>query len=123
MEALDPLAVMHVTCGPALDGLDVLRVDHEHRAATCLEQRKEGDPRDPSGFHGDRGDRTRDQPGRQGFESGRVGGKAAYWVGIVTGGDGYIMGCGPDVDARGVEGGGGQLRREGRLGAGLCLLA
>jgi len=62
-EALEPLAVLHVTCGPALDVLDLLWVDQEHLEATGLKQLKEGDPIDPSGFHRDRGDSTRASQG------------------------------------------------------------
>ena len=123
MAALAPLAVLHVTCGPALDVLAVLRVDHEPREATGLAPRKEGEPRDPRGCHGDRGERPRDHPGRQGVESGRVGGKAAHRLGIITGRDRHILGFGPDVNARGVEVGSSPRRRERGLGVGVFLLA
>src|SRR6266545_6049900 len=46
VEALNPLAVMHVTFGPALDLLDLLRIDQEDLEATRLEQLKERDPID-----------------------------------------------------------------------------
>ena len=47
MQALDPLAVMHVAFGSALDFLDLLRVDQEHLEAPRLQQLKEGNPIDP----------------------------------------------------------------------------
>ena len=122
-EALDPLAVMPVTCGPALAVLAVLRVAQAHLAATCLKQLTEGDPRDPSGFHGDRGARPRDQPSRQGFAVGRGGGTAAHRLGSITGGDRHIMGFGPDIDAGGMAVGGRPWRRPCGLGTGLFLLA
>jgi hypothetical protein len=52
MEALDPLAVMHIAFGPPPNFLDLLRIDQEHLEATRLEQFKKRDPIDPGGFHG-----------------------------------------------------------------------
>ena len=123
MQALDPLAVMHVACGPTFDLLDLLRVDQEHLEATRLQQLKERDPIDPRRFHGDGGDRALGQPSRQGVEVGRRGRKATHRLGIIAGGDRHIRGFGPNVDARRVEVGSRPLRRECRLGAGLFLLA
>jgi hypothetical protein len=47
VEALDPLAVMHIAFRPALDFLDLLRIDQEDLEATRLEQLKERNPIDP----------------------------------------------------------------------------
>ena len=86
MEALDPLAVMPIACGPTPHGLDLLRIDQAYLDATRLAQRTERDPRDPGGCHGDGRDLALRHPVCQGCEVSRVGGKAAHRWGIITGG-------------------------------------
>ena len=123
MEALDPLAVMPIACGPTPHGLDLLRIDQAYLDATRLAQRTEREPRDPGGCHGDGRDLALRQPVCQGCEVSRVGGKAAHRLGIITGGDGHIMGFSPDIEAGGVEVGGRHLRWKGGRGTSLVLLA
>src|SRR5262249_37505056 len=79
--------------------------------------REEGNPKAPRRSQGDRGDLTGAKPVGQGCKGGGGGGKAAPGGGIVAGGARHRMRFGPDVDARGVEVGGSELRGEGRLGA------
>jgi len=110
MEALDPWAVMHVTFGPALDLLHVLRIDEEDREATRLQERKERDPIDPGRCEGDCRDRTRDQPGGESFQVGGKGAEAAHRLGIITGRDRHKVGFGPDINASGMQVGSCQLR-------------
>ena len=123
VQPLDPLGVEHVGLGSSTAVGQLARLDQVDLEATRLEQLKERNPIDPRGFHGYRGDVALGQPVRQGSEVGSIGGKAAYRLGIVTGGHCHIMGFGPDVDTRGVEVGGGQLWWECGLGAALFRLA
>ena len=102
---------MHVTFGPALDLLDLLRIDQEDLEATRLEQRKERDPRDPGRFEGDCRDRTRDSPGGDSFQVGGKGTETAHRLRVITGRDCHKVGFSPDVDACGMQVGGRELRR------------
>ena len=68
-------------------------------------------PIDPGRFEGDCRDRTRDQPGGEGFQVGGTGAEAAHRLGVITGRDRHKVGFGPDVDARSMQVGGRELRR------------
>jgi hypothetical protein len=110
VETLDPLAIMDVACGAALDLLYLLRIDEEDLEATRLQEFKEWDPIDASGFLRDGRDATRGEPVRQGFQVGRVGAETAHRLGVITGRDRDKMGFGPDVNARSMQVSGRELR-------------
>ncbi len=112
MEALDPLAVLHVTCGSALALLHVRRIDEEDREATRLQERKEREPRDSGRCEGDGGAPTGGQPGGAGVQVGGIGAKTAHRLRVITGWNRHKVGCGPDINASGMPVGSCQLRWE-----------
>jgi hypothetical protein len=116
VEALEPLAIVHVTLGSAPDLLDLLRIDEKHLEATGLQQLKEGDPIDACRFQGYGRDATHHQPGGSGFQISCVRSETTHGLGIVTRGHGDKMRFRPDVDACRMQVDGGQLRWEGGRG-------
>jgi hypothetical protein len=123
VQALNPLAVMPIALGSAFDLLHLLRIDQEDCEAAGFEEFKERDPIDAGGLEGDGGDPTGGEPVRQRFQVGSAGPEAAYWLGVVTGGDGNPVGFGTDVDARGMQVDGCQLGWERGRGPGCFPLA
>ena len=104
LQGLPPRAIEPIGFGAAGDALGLAGIDQEHLQASGLSQFTQGNPVDPSGFHGDSGDAPVDEPIGQGGKSSGEGADTAHGLGVAPRGHGD-PGLGfADVEARGVGG-------------------
>ena len=110
MEALEPLAIVHVRLGPTVPR-HLARIDQQHLEAARFEHLEQGDPIDARGFEGDGGDVAGPEPVGQRVEVGGIGAEAADGLGVITGRDSDPVLFGTHINAGRVEIHGGQLGR------------
>ena len=86
VQALEPLAIVHVAFGPAVAGHRA-RIDQQHLEAACFKSLEQRDPVDARGCEGDGGDVAGPEPVGQRVEIGGVRTEAADGLGVITGRD------------------------------------
>jgi hypothetical protein len=102
MQALEPLAIEPIGFRSAGDALRLAGIDQEDLPPPALSQFKQGNPVDPSGFHGDRGDPTVEEPVGEGFKVGSEGAETTHGLGVaIRRHSDPVLGF-ADVDASGM---------------------
>ena len=99
---LAPLAVLDVALPPR-DVLDVAGVDQADRELSRLQELVEGDPVDPRGLHGDRGDAAPGEPVCEGVQVLREGPEAPDGLRVSVEGDADVDLGGPKIDPGSVR--------------------
>jgi hypothetical protein len=122
VQALHPLASMHVTFGPAVTRPRA-RIDQEPLEATRCEHLAQREPVDTRGFEGHSGEVTSPEPVGQRVEGGGVCTQAADGWRVITGWDSGPVLCGTHIKAGRVALDGGQLGGSGIRHRRCCPLA
>ena len=102
VQALSPLAIQPIGCGPAGGARGLAGIKQEHLPAPGLHKRKQRHPVAPCRCHGDGGHATVKEPVGEGVAVGGARTKTAHGLRVAMWGHGDpVLGC-ADVDPRGV---------------------